>query len=485
MSTIPAFVAARESIESLDNFLNTIDLNATPIIIHNPPSTRSSHQSTTRNRHEMLETFCSEVEVLFDKLSFMRQRLLLRRAVCAGALSPVTAMPVELLREVFRLVVEASPSTLPALLAVCHPWRSIVSQQHELWGSVALRAGDSFGGIVAHRDHGGSLPLALSVDACMHSWPHKLRLAFPDMGQRLESLHWSTSASLLDLLDPEDEIIFSALHTIRLSIPYLCEMCGDPDELANASAFIASVTAPSLRRLEIDNVHDLEIPDTTAKTLEHLVLSNVEMHSAFFADLLQVATSLKSLVIGSVRADFAESAADIKGLTILPCLETLQFDGIFPELVEPVLKICECPNLRSLKLSRSTPRLGQGPHLGFLGNLATFLDRAPQMRELIVTQSDSLEIPFVASTLRTHGGHIERFIFSILPFTTDATSILPHLAETMRLRRESSLPALELETSVEWKSMLQETFPDISIVVSTREDCTYVPSSDSDSSTES
>ncbi|KAF8304951.1 hypothetical protein DL93DRAFT_412800 [Clavulina sp. PMI_390] len=473
MTTIAAFAAARESIDSLDDFLNTIDTDNTPIILYHPPSTRSSHQSITQNRLEMLETFCHEVEGLFDKLSFMRKRLLFQRTACTGALSPVASMPVELLREIFQLVAETSRPTLPALLGVCRSWRSIASEYHELWTSVDLQQGLPSDGLVAHRLHSNSLPLDVHVDPSWSSWSRSLQKAFPDMDTRLSSLTWSTHASIADFLFLQWGTQFTALHTIKLCPPYGCDMCGGIDNIMRPGDFLRIAGFPSLRRLEVKNVRDLVIPQEVAEVLDHLDLQDTTLSGRTLCKTLWRASSLQSLVIQDIVDARAEPEAELESLVVLPSLETINLYGNPPELVNSVLRSCECPMLRSFQIGRCAPDITSPLYLELSSHLDTFLDRAPQLRELIVTRSTINELSLVISSQQTHGRHVKRLVFSTSPPLYEDIPPLLHLVEAMQLSRGAGLPPLELETFPRLIPPLRKTFPDSSLIPSIRWDCTF------------
>ncbi|KAF8308826.1 hypothetical protein DL93DRAFT_2231374 [Clavulina sp. PMI_390] len=426
----------------------------------------------------IIEGYCAEVEFILQKVSQIQKRLLYQRAACISASTPIAALPVELLREVFQLATVTNRRTIADTSAVCRSWSSIVSEQRELWTSITLRAGDPCDSVVAHRVHSDSLPLNLEVNALRFSWPSRLKRAFPDMEQRLESMEWTSSASIQEFLYPEKNALFSALHTIKLSPPSGCDMCGALKETGSHGTFLSAASFPSLRRLEVEFVPDLEIPQAVTRTLEHLRLNQAALNSFTCRELLRNAPLLRTLEIRDpVDAwTFTNSGDFPEELTFAPSLESLIYHSAPVGLVDYISRTCVCPALRSLKLSLSTPGTTSPLLAGFIDHLGTFLDRSPQIYRLIVTESTAEEISLITVCLRSHGYDLRRFIFSgFQPIRDGNASLLPQLVETMQMRREIGAPELELETSAELIPILRETFPDATVVSSTREDCILEP----------
>ncbi|KAF8304950.1 hypothetical protein DL93DRAFT_412790 [Clavulina sp. PMI_390] len=351
-----AFSRARESIKSLDGFINTISFDAKPAILHHLPSSRDSHKATIQNNLAILEGFCTEIGLIFQTISQMRDRLLLHKAACISAFAPITAMPVELLREVFRLVAVSNRSAIPNLSAVCRSWQSIMSEQHELWTSIVLRAGDPCRSVVTHRDRSGSLPLSLEVDALRYSWPQRLKKAFPDMEERLQTLRWTSSASIQGFMYPERHAIFSALHTIKFSPPQGCETCG-LDEMVSHGRFLFNASFPSLRRLEVTNVPDLEIPQGVVETLEHLKMHGSALNWISCRKILQNVPFLKSLEIRDPVEDSLDPPPNglHQDLTVVPNLEALTYQTTPTDLVAYLSRNFTFPILSSFRLTWSTP----------------------------------------------------------------------------------------------------------------------------------
>ncbi|KAF8305877.1 hypothetical protein DL93DRAFT_2160117, partial [Clavulina sp. PMI_390] len=152
-----------QAIDSLDRLISSMNFDATPLMLHHPPSRRSSITSSLNSQIEGLNAYCAEAELLFEKISQIKKRLLHQLHACVSALTPIAALPIEVLRGIFDVVVKMGSHSIPTLMAVCHPWKSIVSEQPSLWTHMEVPSGDSFGPVTAHRSHSASFPLSLEV----------------------------------------------------------------------------------------------------------------------------------------------------------------------------------------------------------------------------------------------------------------------------------------------------------------------------------
>ncbi|KAF8305878.1 hypothetical protein DL93DRAFT_294019 [Clavulina sp. PMI_390] len=352
---IPApFIAADESIESLERFLDIFTPNAAPILIHHPPSHRSTLASSINNDLLTLDDYFAETGKLIDKLSHMRERLRRQRAVCAGALTPIAALPVDLLREVFQLVVDTSSQTASALSNACGSWRSIISAQPSLWTSIGVKAGESCRSVTPHRIHGASLPLHLAVDD-VPDWPYRLKKAFPDAETRLQSLYWSSSADLSSFLYShwDEPVPFSALHTLKLLFPEYCATCGTHLSSLDDPPFydvLEAAQLPSLRFLEVSRL-DVRLPKDFLPQLEILKLDCDSIRLKTFRDIVQYGRSLKSLAISavSVLSIWTNSNEDWNETFVLSQLEILKLPLYPTHFVKALLKNCVCPALQTLE----------------------------------------------------------------------------------------------------------------------------------------
>ncbi|KAF8305863.1 hypothetical protein DL93DRAFT_293660 [Clavulina sp. PMI_390] len=488
------FVNADESIGSLRLFLDGLRFDHTPLLLCNPPSGRSNLASIIQDDVNVIENHLVAVEGLIYKLSNLRARLLRERAACAGALTPIGALPTELLGEVFRLATNMSSAAVAAINDVCQSWRSIVSAEPTLWTSLKVRASEGCSPITAYRVHSASLPLHLTVDDA-RNWPSKLRESFADAETRLGSLCWSSSVNIHNFLSSNirgQPMTFSALHTLKLIFPQYCAACDTHLSGLDEPPFWEALRYsefPSLRTLEIAHL-SVWIPPEILSRLENINLNFEYMRLERFREILQHARSLKSLAIWGMSPllEWARPDEDWQETYVLPALQTLKLPLHPTEFVQMLLKTTTCPGLQTLELEGSVwsgssfrgssvlPELIRSfvsssiffihtnSVLSIIQLMAALnqLQRTPKLEELTLSKCKVFELGLFTVPLRTHGLQLRSLTFCVSPVET-ASSFLPHLVETMRARQVAGAYTLELKTNQSMVSLVREALPDVTV----------------------
>ncbi|KAF8305875.1 hypothetical protein DL93DRAFT_2232850 [Clavulina sp. PMI_390] len=469
------FVNTNESIDSLSSFIDGLRSNHTPVLLCHPPSPtgRSNLASIIQDDVNTIENHLVAVGELIDKLSNLRASLLRKRAACVGALTPIGALPAELLSEVFQLVASTSGSTVKALNDVCHYWRSIVSEKPNLWASPWVLAGEDCSAVTAHRIHSSPLPLHLAVSQAL-SWPAKLKRSFPDAETRLETLRWSSSADISSFFDSnilDQPRIFSALHTLKLIFPKYCSSCSTHLVGLDKPPFRGALGAaefPSLRSLEVARL-EVHIPPELLSRLENIKLNFEYMRLERFHEILRHSRSLKSLAIWGMAAGFEWDRPDndLQGTYVLSHLQTLKLPLHPTEFVRLLVKTTSCPVLTILEFEgivRPTSVFPDYPM--FSERIRSFLQHAPKLEELILSKCKVAELGLFTAPLRTHALELQHLTFCASP--VEATpSFLPHLAETVQARQAAGARMLELKTDESVVPFAREVLPDVLNISST------------------
>ncbi|KAF8305125.1 hypothetical protein DL93DRAFT_371884 [Clavulina sp. PMI_390] len=352
--TSAAFLAANKALNSIDDLMSGLTADTTPIILHHPPSRRPAQTSAINQNLAIFDLYEDELSKIFQKISQMKNRLLRQRAACASALTPIAALPIELMHEVFRLVADANDSSVAALAAVCSSWRLIALNRPTLWATMTLHVGDDLKRTKTHHLRSQSSPLYLHVNEDLFPWPEKLAGSLPDVDCRLETLHWDTSVGTTDLFGSHGRR-FTALKTITISFPESCATCGawwsDIEDGPIGLSFLEYGRFPALRNLEVERAR-VELPKKILGRLEHLSLYSAPMAISMYHKTIRYAHSLKSLVIHNVsETNFFDHQLTLSEESyVFPYLETVWLASNPPRVVELILHSCRCPSLLTLQL---------------------------------------------------------------------------------------------------------------------------------------
>ncbi|KAF8305033.1 hypothetical protein DL93DRAFT_2172818 [Clavulina sp. PMI_390] len=481
--TLEGFEQVYRALKSIEELVNGISIDSTPIILHHPPSRRAGHTSMLYQNLAFLELLRSEMSNVTRGVSLLTEQLLRQRAVCSSALTPIAALPIELMREVFRLVANDDSSSNIVISSVCSQWRMIALDHSDLWGAIDVGAGCSLNGVAEHYSRSRASPLHIRVDDGRTGWCAELLDALPAREDRLETVDWDSSHNICGFLGTngsEGDPRYTALTVLRVSFPEHCKACGawwsTIDHTNPDLEFLHSSVFPALRTLEATRL-ELGLPQSMISQLEHLKLDSIQMGMDAYRDTLRHACSLKSLIIecGSETQLFFEDDHILsEEIYVLPHLETLKLSFNPSRMTEMMLKNFRYPSLLALHISNVTPwNLSSAPPTHYLTYLGHTLTHAPKLRDLIMTRTNDAEIRFLTTPLQTHAFQLKRLIFSTWGTMAANSFLLPHLNKMLSFRQEAGARPLEIETSKESLPLLQEAVRGLAqLVASTRQDCT-------------
>lgn len=133
---------------------------------------RSPMRARLRDHHQsqvsMLDEALARVRGAERKLALLRNNLILRRRAFASAISPILALPDELLERILELVVFppripwGRPSRAITVSHVCSRWRSVATSMSRFWTDLDITSLAKSDLISAFAERSGSLRLDLS-----------------------------------------------------------------------------------------------------------------------------------------------------------------------------------------------------------------------------------------------------------------------------------------------------------------------------------
>ncbi|KAF8305032.1 hypothetical protein DL93DRAFT_405421 [Clavulina sp. PMI_390] len=476
-----AFEAINDALDSIKGLLLSA-VESTPIILLHPPSNRLARMSTLQNDILILNTYENELSKLCQRISDVKMRILRQRAGCTSALTPMAGMPIELMLEIFRLAASDSSSTITIIASVCSSWRAIALGHPSLWANINLSVGGKLHEAIARYRQSHSIPLRLKAEDKPTDWCSDLFESLPDLEGRLETLHWDSSSDVSDFLNADyspGELRFTALHTLIISLPKSCKHCRTwwtgLDHVDPLLALLDSASFPALRNLDITR-SALELPLSILPQLQHLRLDCVQMGIGTYRDTLRHTRSLKSLIIANAletQLFFQQDPVRSEDLYVLPQIETLQLSSNPVVLVEKMLKNFRYPSLVTLHLSNVIPsNLNLISPIRLSDRLGNTFAHTPNLSNLIITESNSDEICFLTTPLRTHAFQLRRLIFSTRKVITAESNLISHLKTIVDLRQMAGAHPLEIETSKASLPFLKEALDGtVHLVASVREDC--------------
>jgi hypothetical protein len=281
--------AVEDALKPLSDF-SYHSLDITPLLLTRHRGSRDARANALRFMLREMEETLGAVEGLFEAVAVIRDKLQIRTASVANALSPVLALPTEILALIFNLFVDDGDSTIaPIVLShVCSRWRTVSLSLPSLWTSPKLPL-NHLGMAKEFFCRSSPLPIHLSMRPL--EW-RPVEIEFNEKhAHRIQSLHLSSGFSEDSLLsfsrctpllqlqevsldnDARYEDVHSALKTVRS-----LRLCG-----YSCAESSKHVTMEHLTELTIGNVDVFAVHETLerirAPALERLVLDDVRLES--------------------------------------------------------------------------------------------------------------------------------------------------------------------------------------------------------------
>ena len=313
----------------------------------------------------MINSQTEDVDAAWDQILHVEARVLelkeelkKRRVMrLSMARSPVFALPMEILQEVFIYLggqdIGMEPSPVPVNL-VCRHWHAIAAAM----STVSLRAvipnGESIKPIIPTLCASNPRPVHLTVEAPQHD-------CFPDEATmnlcgRLESLAWNVAEDLDEFLCRltmgEEYGWLKSLHTLTVKGSGDCTFSEDTQKYDWPVVDLEMLGGlPKLTALTIERAVTSEF--LTSNTLTSLVISSCKLHSSNLEATIRGTPNLKLLSITGIKPGrLSHNLGDVPplGIFVQSSLERIVINPGWTKVGWNCLYYGRYPNLRSLSI---------------------------------------------------------------------------------------------------------------------------------------
>ena len=337
-----------------------------PLLTVHPPALRST-------RRDMIESQMEDVSAAWDQVLHVEARILelkeelkKRRVMrLSTTRSPVFALPVEILREVFFYIgvrdTEMEPSPTPVNL-VCRHWHAIAAAMSSVSLHAVLPSGQSIESIIPSLCASNPRPVHLTVEAPQHDY-------FPDEATmnlcgRLESLAWNVAEDLDEFLRRlamgEEYGWLKSLHTLTVKGSGDCTFSEDTQKFDWPVVDLEMLGGlPKLTTLNIEKAVASEY--LTSNTLTSLILSTCTLHGSDFEAIVRGTPNLKLLSISELQSQsdscepYREPYRPSLDIFVQSSLERIAIHHVWGEIKWICLYSGRYPNLRSLSICNLSP----------------------------------------------------------------------------------------------------------------------------------
>lgn len=363
-----AFGVVSSALDKLQEFLLHPNIDCTPIILTQPPLHRDARRAAIEQSLSVLDEQWTNMVALWQKLAQTRKQLKRRQAMCRSALSPISAMPSEILRQIFAYLFPYLPSptddeTRRSLMHVCGEWRSIAESQKAVWSSSYLHCAPS-SDKMQKLFSTSEPPLRLAIGHDLTT--NKVMDFFDDaemqqLRARVEAIHWDRldgpdNLFYLHTIESRARLPFSALQTLSITTPQECPSCSmDYDALIAGPFTLDPEVFPNLRTLRIENVNfsSNHFGGSKLQTLE-LVKMSLSLYD--LGRVLAGVPALEVLRLTKIGCYVPDGVyMDTNTLPVLLHLQKLVVDSIQTPYAQHLLPFLRCPHLESFVL-RNTHR---------------------------------------------------------------------------------------------------------------------------------
>lgn len=331
----------------------------TPILRLNPPSARPSYRSAAQIRIANLEEPWERILAIEAQVLTLKERLSAQRAAERNILSPVFALPEEVLRDVFKNVWLASEGSL-VISGVCKYWRNIAIQHRILSTKIPLRNPDDLKTLLRPLQFSHPFPVDITLvqpRSSVRRGPSDAEEAVCQMlADRLKTLSWKGTANIwhfigaASLYQPQ---VYQQLESISLELDMECPTCRTPAQARDPPFDPLNLhKLPRLASLALENVHMgvsvLEV-ERHLNTLTSLTLCNCTVSPQSMAVILRHTPRLENLevshLVGGGQAFFNPgfSTSFVHG-----ALKTIKLVDVPHHTICGVLFNGRYPNLKSL-----------------------------------------------------------------------------------------------------------------------------------------
>src|SRR5260221_6255523 len=327
---------------------------------------RSSVASNAAAELEMLER---RMAIACKKLRGFQLEIKRRRTVMLNAIAPISKLPVEALRAIFRELVlparccqESHPldgDTIHALSMTCYQWRELVMGYPYLWTHIQL----DWSPVRIQRWIGRARGLPLHIHNKEQAITHSLRRRPSSLYKILFSIIYQMNSEwesfrIYNGTQFQPEELSQLYSSTKLVVGEIIFCTVNPQNFigrrGSATRFSLTSRPVFLRDLTIRSAALSVIG--SPPNLEKLTLTDCEVPTATWYDALSSMRHLRLLSVArSYQREAGINLARLITQIKLPALEVLQLNDPNREFVELVVSFCDLPKLHTISLTKMTP----------------------------------------------------------------------------------------------------------------------------------
>lgn len=357
------FLNLRRSVDGLHTFLDTYTSDLSPVLLTQPPYHRLARRKVLQQGARTLDQQWSKFQEIFVELCDARAKLCRLRAMAQSALSPVSALPHEVLAKIFGFACDifhfADPARIYKLSRVCRDWYNVAIAHKPLWSFSSIKSVDDIDKLAIPLERCSAGDFTLSV------WPRPdAEIAEPvnlkvlaSLRQELACLKWWTHQ------DQQIDSLFDILKTSKsqhLQLPSLRSL--DIRSLDDGYILDLSLSdLPKLDLLRLVRVRIDQVCPDAVQSVQTLSISDVVITPRVLVHMLENMPNLRSLHLEDIIDDGSVPPNTNSSLPDYSLLEELSMYECEEEFMWYLLGLNWSSNLKKVELITVTGEFGHEP----------------------------------------------------------------------------------------------------------------------------
>ena len=355
-----------DRLEKIATFLEGQPNDFTPILRHHPPSARPQQVSAACTQVNNIKRYWDDIRAIETQVLAIKKQIRARYASQWSLLSPISALPEEVLRHIFEYVwLDQTWKGTLALEGVCKRWHGIIVQHRILWSILTIPASGRLEKLVKPLERSHPLPVDLEISSTADRYrrqPEAHTTAGQMLCKRLQTLTLTTSESYVGVLQTVsswDMPKLEQLESIEVTLEAECSTCGTSDYEHGRSVSLTAVChLPRLATLLLEKacIQPYQPSDGNFNALTFLRLWRCTMTGHTVEAIIRSAPQLETLSICDYTSNHATKifGTEIDSPFTHERLQTLMLDDVPVEIICGALFRHRYPNLLSLSVHSSS-----------------------------------------------------------------------------------------------------------------------------------